>query len=328
MSIKADRPQVRTAEQLERKYNFATMEKAIKQSDVGLIKVSNELYEFVKAVAGDTETLEKQLDGEIDTWYGDESPTLENLPASEWDEDELADHIEDIYYDRSTGRTYKFTESDGTYSWEETSKNFLAEILALSNSAQDTADGKKVVFTSQPTPPYDNGDIWLRDGKLYVCQVARSDEDNFNEEDWIIGTDYIDGTQATAIGNSLLEVYNGVVTRMIATSEDTTWDRVTSITNVQGQQLDEIHEYIKFAGASILLGKDNSLYKLKIENDRIAIYYNDAILSAWVQDKYSVGQINIGKKEQQYHFSFIPRNNGSLSFRKVKSDIYVGGGNQ
>ncbi len=32
MSIKADRPQVRTAEQLERKYNFAGIEKNVKQS--------------------------------------------------------------------------------------------------------------------------------------------------------------------------------------------------------------------------------------------------------------------------------------------------------
>ena len=314
MSIKADRPQVRTASQLEQKYNFAGMEKNIKTSDVGLTKVSNELYNFVKAVAGDTSILERQLDGEIDTWYGDEIPTLLNEPSSNWVVADYDSHVDDIYYDRNSGKTYTFTENDGTYSWEETENNFLAEIMALANSAKETADNKKAVFVEvQPVPPYDNGDLWLNNKKLYVCQLAREAGDTFHATDFVLATDYVDGTQAQANANNI-QIMQGQITQLLADSNEYRLNFITTKTLTDGftESFQEITDYIRFVGGDIELGKGDNLYTLKIENDRINIYYNGQSISNWQQDKFTVSQLNLG------NFAFIPRQNGSLGFRKVR----------
>ena len=313
MSIKTDRPQVRTAEELERKYNFASMEKNIKQSDVGLTKVQNELYSFVRAVAGDTSILERQLDGEIDTWYGDEVPTLLNTPASNWDVSEYGDHVDDLYYDRNSGETYIFTENNGTYSWEETSNNFLAEIMAIANNAKETADDQKTIFVeTQPVPPYDNGDLWLNNKKLYVCQLARAKGDTFHSQDFVEATDYVDGTQATANAQNI-EIMSGQITQLLADSNEYRLNFITTKTLTDGftETLQEIADYIRFVNGNIELGKGDNKFTLKIENDRINIYYNGQAISSWVQDEFTVTQLNLG------NFAFIPRQNGSLGFRKV-----------
>ena len=314
MSIKTDRPQVRTAEQLERKYNFAGIEQNIKQSNVGLLKVSNELYNFVRAVAGNTEILERQLDGEIDTWYGDETPTLLNEPAVSWEVLDYPSHVDDLYYDRNSGETYTFAENNGVYSWEATENNFLAEIMALANSAKETADNKKAVFVeTEPVPPYDNGDLWLNNKKLYVCQLAREADDTFHEQDFVLATDYVDGTQATANANAI-QIMSGQITQLLADSNEYRLNFITTKTLTDGitETLQEFTDYIRFVGGSIILGKGDNLYTLKIENDRINIYYNGQPISNWEQDKFTVSQLNLG------NFAFIPRQNGSLSFRRVK----------
>lgn len=314
MSIKADRPQVRTAEQLERKYNFASMEKNIKQSDVGITKVANELYNFVKAVAGNTDTLERQLDGEIDTWYGDETPTLLNEPVISWEVSDYSNHVDDLYYDRNSGETYTFTENNGVYSWEQVPNTFLAEIMSLANSAKETADNKKTVFVeSEPVPPYDNGDLWLNNKKLYVCQLARGEGDVFHEQDFVEATDYVDGTQATANANAI-EIMSGQITQLLADSNEYRLNFITTKTLTDGftESFQEIANYIRFVNGDIVLGKGDNLYTLKIENDRINIYYNGQSISNWQQDKFTVSQLNLG------NFAFIPRQNGSLAFRKVR----------
>jgi hypothetical protein len=314
MSIKTDRPQVRTAEELERKYNFAGFEKNIKTTTTGLTKVNNELNEFVNAVAGDTSILERQLDGEIDTWFGDGIPTLLNPPASDWNVDEYSNHVDDLYYDKTTGKTYMFIENNGTYSWEERPSTFLAEIMAIANSAQETADDKKTIFVErQPVPPYDNGDLWINNKKLYVCQIARGKDDTFHAQDFVEATDYVDGTQAQANAASI-EIINGQITQLLADNNEFKLNFITTKTLTDGftESFQEITDYIRFVGGNIELGKGDNLYTLKIENDRINIYYNGQSISNWQQDKFTVSQLNLG------NFAFIPRQNGSLGFRKVK----------
>jgi phage-related protein len=41
-----------------------------------------------------------------------------------------------------------------------TDKDVLSS-LEKAERAQDTADGKRRVFVSQPVPPYDPGDLWV-----------------------------------------------------------------------------------------------------------------------------------------------------------------------
>ena len=194
MSAKTERPQVRTAQDLERKYaQLLSSGTAIKQTEVGLIKVNNILNEFISATIGDLETLQAQLDGQIETWYGSYTPTLLNEPASGWQD--YSQHIGDLFYDNSTGKTYQFSETDNVYSWDEINSSLMSEILSMANAASDTADNKRRVFVVQPTPPYDRGDLWLDNQELYVCQIAK-ESGTFASGDFIIATKYTDDTVA------------------------------------------------------------------------------------------------------------------------------------
>lgn len=325
MSIKTDRPQVRTAQDLERKYDFssfANVSKNVKQTEEGLNRVQNELYSFLRATIGDLDTLEKQLDGQIQTYYGYETPTLSNLPASEWSTEDYEEHINDLYYDKNSGSTFKFVFANEEYMWQEISNSFLSEVLAIANSASDTADNKKRVFISQPIPPYDNGDLWLNNKKIYVCQLSRETGDEYDPQDFIEATDYTDDTLAKANQESI-EVLDGKVTRLIAENNEFTLEFETQRTLIDDntQKILEWVNYIRFVDGNIELGKAENKFTLKIENDKIVIFYNGAPFSYWIRDEFTVSRINIGNLDENGNlkngFAFVPRSNGSLGFRKV-----------
>ena len=108
---------------------------------------------------------------------------------------------------------------------------------------------------------------------------------------------------------------SGQITQLIAKNNEYDLNFITTRQTTDGinETLQEFVDYIRFVDGNIELGKAGNLYTLKIENDRINIYYNNQPISNWIQDKFSVSQLNLG------NFAFIPRQNGSLSFRKVKS---------
>lgn len=218
MSIKTDIPQVRTPQDLERKYDLSSIKnikETTKNTSNELKNTQKELLNFTKKVIGDLNGFQNQLDGKIETYYGYEEPSLNNEPANAWNESIYADHVNDLYYDKETGYAYRFNMKDGIYYWEKLSDESLAQALAIANAAKDTADGKKRVFTSKPTPPYDNGDLWLNAGEIFVCQISKSSEGTFEESDFIIATDYETNTNATATKKELtskLEVVSGRVT--------------------------------------------------------------------------------------------------------------------
>ena len=107
--MKQDRNGVRTAQDLERKYNLSSIKKAVEQTELGLTKVNSELDNFVTSTVDTLDNLQSQIDGNITTYYYSGVPTLLNLPASEWiTSEEKNRHIGDLYYDRNTGYAYRF----------------------------------------------------------------------------------------------------------------------------------------------------------------------------------------------------------------------------
>ena len=183
-----------TAEDLIRRYNLENLKsdrKLIQTIKENANNTNNLLNNFIDATVSDLQNLQDQVDGNIATWFFSGVPTLENLPAMDWVNDEdKNNHLGDLYYDKDTGYAYRFTLDDATYSWMKLSDSDIAEALAIANAAQDTADSKRRVFVTQPTPPYDVGDIWIKeDTDLYRCRASRN-SGNFNEVDWILATDY------------------------------------------------------------------------------------------------------------------------------------------
>lgn len=212
--MKQDVVGVRTAQDLERKYNFSSMQTAIKQSEQGITKISSELDNFVSATVGTLDNLQEQIDGNITTYYYSGVPTLLNVPASTWSQSEYNVHLGDLYYDKTTGYAYRFYyDSDNdVYGWVKLTDSDVTQALALANSASDTADSKRRVFLVQPTPPYDNGDLWINNREIYICQISKGSNETFSSNDFINNLKYTDDTLATQIGNQLTIVAGTVST--------------------------------------------------------------------------------------------------------------------
>ena len=183
-----------TAEDLIRRYNLDGLKndrKLIQNIKQEASNTDTLLNNFIEATISDIKNLQDQVDGNIATWFFSGIPTLQNSPAVDWVTDEdKNNHLGDLYYDKDTGYAYRFTLEDNVYLWVKLSDSDIAEALAIANAAQDTADSKRRVFVTTPSPPYDVGDIWIKDDKdLYRCAVSRS-AGNFNEAEWVKATDY------------------------------------------------------------------------------------------------------------------------------------------
>ena len=153
--------------------------------------------------------LQNQVDGAIETWFYEGVPTLTNAPASSWTTDKDKDtHLGDLYYDNKTGKAYRFAKDGNTYKWTIITDTDIAKALSDASKAQETADGKMKVFSTQPTPPYQVGDIWVNatypsDGSTYKnevlrCQTKKAAGSLFAIGDWIKASKYTDDTVANA----------------------------------------------------------------------------------------------------------------------------------
>lgn len=91
------------------------------------------------------EGLQNIADAAIETWSGQTVPTASNPPASTWTTDALKrQHSGDIYYDMSTGKSYRWGSENGTsYSWSMIADNDITKAIADAAKAQQTADGAK-----------------------------------------------------------------------------------------------------------------------------------------------------------------------------------------
>lgn len=153
--------------------------------------------------------LQNQVDGAIETWFYEGVPTLTNAPASSWTSDKDKDtHLGDLYYDNKTGKAYRFAKDGNTYKWTIIADTDIAKALSDASKAQETANGKMKVFSTQPNPPYQVGDIWVNatypaDGSTYKnevlrCQTNKAAGSQFVIGDWIKASKYTDDTVANA----------------------------------------------------------------------------------------------------------------------------------
>lgn len=149
--------------------------------------------------------LQNQVDGAIETWFYEGVPTLTNAPASSWTTDKDKDtHLGDLYYDNKTGKAYRFAKDGNTYKWTIITDTDIAKALSDASKAQETADGKMKVFSTQPTAPYQLGDIWVNAtyGSTYKNDVLRckttKNSGTFSINDWMLASKYTDDTVANA----------------------------------------------------------------------------------------------------------------------------------
>lgn len=237
---------VRTPEDIERKYDLANFVKMIDKnfeiSKEGLNKVENELTNFANATTKNLEELQNQVDGNITTWFFNGVPTADNSPANEWiEEKDKINHLGDLYYDQNTGYAYRWAYENSEYKWSKIVDADVVKALAVANAAQDTADKKRQVFISQPIPPYDVGDLWIKDQELYRCQTTKESTEIFENNDWTIATKYTDDTKANQVGENLT-ILSGTVTEIREDVDElsNTMTNTTELVNEQGEKIGDL----------------------------------------------------------------------------------------
>ncbi len=166
--------------------------------------------------------LQNQVDGAIETWFYEGEPTLTNAPASSWTDKDKDTHLGDLYYDNKTGKAYRFAKDGSIYKWTIITDTDIAKALSDASKAQETADGKMKVFSTQPTTPYQVGDIWVNatypsDGSTYKnevlrCQTNKAAGSQFVIGDWIKASRYTDDTVANAAKKAAEEAQKAALT--------------------------------------------------------------------------------------------------------------------
>lgn len=82
-------------------------------------------------------------------------------------------------------------------------------------------------------------------------------------------------------------------------------------------QFEEIRKYIRFVDGKILLGEVGNELELQIANDRISFLQDGAEVAYFSNRKLYVTDTQILHSLQLGNFSFMPRANGNLSFKRT-----------
>lgn len=167
------------------------------------------LSDYAETVTGSLGDLQDQIDGQIETFYYDYEPTLQNKPASNWTTtEERKKHEGDLFFwkpNKETGEggyAYRFfyDSTVGKWEWVLVQDTDIAKALAAAQNAQDTADHKRRVFVTKPQPPYDIGDLWSQGedegGDILTCTVSRAKGASYVQSDWQKLNKYTDDTKA------------------------------------------------------------------------------------------------------------------------------------
>lgn len=143
-------------------------------------------------VDGVTKDMQDQIDSKAEQHFYAYDPTLDNEPAKSWTTNEEKEkHVDDLFYNTETGKAYRFMKGDdGSYKWELVQDKDVTNALEAASKAQDTADGKRRVFTADaskdehPDPPYDEGDLWYTGAEVLVCGKSKAKGEAYDAGDW------------------------------------------------------------------------------------------------------------------------------------------------
>ena len=187
-------------------------------ADIAEKKAESSLNDFTSNIYNPMiSNLQKQIDGQIETFYYDYAPTLNNVPAKEWDtEEKKTAHEGDLFYWKSKGYAYRFQKDGSAWSWQLVQDTDITLAMQKAAEAKDTADSKRRVFTATPYPPYDVGDLWVGNdtSDLMRCQRSRQ-SGSYDASDWIKAVKYTDDSELnnfiyTDYAETLVEISNSI----------------------------------------------------------------------------------------------------------------------
>jgi hypothetical protein len=143
------------------------------------------------AYADQVSSFTTQIDGKIESWF------QESDPSGDWTTDAIkAQHVGDMWYNATAKLLKRYSTS---YAWTTIEDKKAVDAYALAGTAKDTADGKRRVFITTPTVPYDIGDLWTDGTNLRRCDKAKTAQQSYSVNDWVLATTY-DNTKTTIDG--------------------------------------------------------------------------------------------------------------------------------
>lgn len=187
--------------------NTGTLENEIKRTRYIVDKDNQQIQEIIQNqtnqeqeinnVKTNLDKLTDQINDNIIIYKGTGIPTLDNYPANEWEDDSTKDeHIGDLYYDSESKKTYRFDKTGLIYSWVEDTTD-ISEALELAEKALNVANDKRRVFVTEPTVPYDIGDLWTNGEDIFVCKTAKTEGQSFSQDDWENSNNYAEQIMTT-----------------------------------------------------------------------------------------------------------------------------------
>lgn len=104
--------------------------------------------------------------------------------------------IGDLWYNTATNETFMYNGAG----WSPVAGTVPDEVWGK-------IDSKCQIFTAQPKPPYNKGDLWFvgSSGDILTCTTARKDGESYVETDWTKQNKYTDDTTANTIKNGILK---------------------------------------------------------------------------------------------------------------------------
>lgn len=139
----------------------------------------------------DIGNIQNQIDGKIETFRQETDPSTAWTTA-----EDKKKHIGDLWYNTDTNETFMY---NGT-GWSPVAGTVPDEVWGK-------IDSKCQIFTAQPKPPYNKGDLWFvgSSGDILTCTTARKDGESYVETDWTKQNKYTDDTTANTIKNGILK---------------------------------------------------------------------------------------------------------------------------
>ena len=165
-------------------YSSSDWEKASKYTD------DTSVYNFIYSTyAPDKNQIMSSIDGKVEAWFQTTDP------ADAWTtESAKKSHVGDMWY---TSGVLKYYSS--TYEWTKVEDADAISAAEAASQAQAAADGKMQVFVDTPVVPYEIGDLWVDGKDLRRCVTAKTSEQSYNVNDWVVAV-YYDNTQTTIDG--------------------------------------------------------------------------------------------------------------------------------
>lgn len=199
--------------------------------------------------------------------------------------------------------------TDGEVSWSTVSKSSSYEAAkqaynkalnaeGQAQAAQTTADYKRRVFTSEPTAPYDVGDLWvdaltseetdeggetitLTTSVIRVCTTPKADGAAFEAGDWQEAS--TDDATALGVKEDLDKAREDFEAGLQEANDATAALEQATADRMDGQQLqidqalltiEDVNNYMKFGGSGetpvLELGNSETGLRMQLSNNRLA----------------------------------------------------------